>query len=171
MRNSLYILILLFAVTSCKKDDPEPVVTSSGPMHPVSFTIESVVMTGFNALDNFGDYWDSSTNSPDPFIEIFKSGAIVYSSVSVGGADNETSYPMNTSATGSMPILFSEGESMRLRVWEYDSAPDIQYMDQLFMDDAYNFFYTGDQAESFTDVFVSTDVSDINFLISGTFEY
>ncbi len=171
MKNSLYILILVFALTSCKKDDPQPAASSSASAHPVSCTLESVVMTGFNPLNYLGEHYDSASNAPDPFIEISKDDVLVYTSVVIGGADNETSYPMNTAATGTLPITFIEGQSMSFRVEDNDSATDTDFMGIFDIDDMFNFVYSGDQAEEFTDVFVSTQSGNVTFLLSGTFEY
>lgn len=169
MKNSVYILVFLLAFSSCKKEDTEPAV--SAPSHPVSLQLESIVLTGFMDPNANGDYWDSSTNSPDIFVEVFKDGTLIYRSAVAGSASPNSSYSMNTAAAGSLPITFFPGQELLMNVRDSDSATESQYMSQFDLDDAYDFLYTNDSATEFTDVFVSTSSHSIEFLLSGTFVY
>lgn len=171
MKNLLYLLGLVFIFSSCEKDEDEPSNNSSGPDTPISLQLESIFMTGFDETDPNGNYWDSSTNPPDPYVEVFKSGALVFTSQSIGNADHNATYPMNTATSGALPITYTPNEPLRIVVKEPDSATETQYMGQIDIADAMNFFYNGDEADEFMDVAISTSNGSVNFQVSGSFNY
>ncbi|NND94907.1 MAG: hypothetical protein HKN45_08575, partial [Flavobacteriales bacterium] len=103
--------------------------------------------------------------------EVFKSGALVFTSQSIGNADHNATYPMNTATSGALPITYTPNEPLRIVVKEPDSATETQYMGQIDIADAMNFFYNGDEADEFMDVAISTSNGSVNFQVSGSFNY
>lgn len=128
-------------------------------------------MTGFSETNANGDYWDSSTNTPDPFVQVYKSGALVFASHVVGNAAPDGEYLMTNASSGSLPVLFTEGESMGITVREADSGTETQYMDELTIADIINFIDNGDGAATFDEVAISTNSGYVQLEISGTILY
>ncbi|NNC82459.1 MAG: hypothetical protein HKN79_02700 [Flavobacteriales bacterium] len=171
MKNLLYAFSLLFVFASCEKEDDEPNNNSSGPDTPIAIQLESIVMTGFEPTDSSGDYWDSSTNPGDPYVEVFKSGALVYTSYQAQNPDHNATYPLNDAASGALPILYTEGESMTIHLQDLDSGTAYDFMGSIVIDDAMSFFYNGDEAEEFINVPVSTSNGYVDLELSGTILY
>jgi hypothetical protein len=170
MKNLLYALSLLFVFTSCEKDDDEP-NNNSGPDTPVAIQLESIVMVGFDQTDSNGEYWDSSTNPPDPYVDVFKSGALVYTSNYIPNAGYNTTYSLNSGTSGAIPIVYTSDEYLKITVREGDGGTLTDYMGQVDIADALNFFYNEDEAEEFVDVEVSTSNGAVRLQLSGSILY
>jgi hypothetical protein len=171
MRKLIYTIFLLATITSCKKEDNEPTPNDPGNSTPVSMKLESITMAGFDQTDSNGDYWDTSTNPPDIFVNVFKSGALVYTSEIQASADHNAIYMLNTPSSGTLPVTYSSSEPLKIEVRDNDSATASEIMGQIDIVDALNFFDNGDGAAGFTDVAISTSNGHVNLRLSGTFQY
>ncbi|MCB0792105.1 MAG: hypothetical protein H6595_02035 [Flavobacteriales bacterium] len=176
MKRSLLICALVaFALASCKKDETTSPSGPTSQSDPVSFRLDSITLTGFNAMNGNGSYWDggNGSNPADPFVNVYKEDVLLFTSTVASSASNTGSYAMSTPASGALPIAYGAGTKLEIALWDDDgdpnnNAPD--YMGHVVIDDALTFFYGGDHAAGFTDLQV-TGNNGITFLLTGTFVY
>ena len=173
-RHLLFLTLLAVALVACKKDD-DPVAPAPPAVQgdPTAIRLDSITLAGFPALNPQGGFWDGGfgTNLPDPYVEVFKNGILVYTSTVQGDVPHNGIHSMSTGAVGSLPITFGAGTNMMIKVWDNDADPnDPDFIGQLVIDNALDFFYGGDQAAGFSDLPL-TGSQDVNFRLTGTFIY
>lgn len=168
MKNSIFVLLLMVALASCKKEEVQPEATT--PEHPIAFELESIKLIGFDETDYAGNYWDSSTNPPDPLVELSKSGAVVYVSDPIANAAHNATYSLNTGHIGELPVRFSDGEEFYMELLDNDGTTS-DYMGAILINDPLKFFYDDDYAALFEDVTVATSNSSVQLQLSGRFIY
>ncbi|MCB9171239.1 MAG: hypothetical protein H6594_12910 [Flavobacteriales bacterium] len=176
MKRSLWMFALAaFALASCKKEETTSPSGSTSPSDPVSFRLETITLTGFDAMNGSGSYWDggNGSNPADPFVKVYKENVLLFTSTVASSASNTGSYDMSAAASGALPIAYATGTKLEIELWDDDgdpnnNAPD--YMGHVVIDDALTFFYGGDHASGFTDLQV-TGTNGITFLLTGAFIY
>lgn len=173
MKNLILLCTMLVLFSACQKEEVEPDTSSSTstPSEPTAIQLESITLLGFDATDQNGNYWDSDTNTPDPFVKVFKSGALVFVSTSQTNADPNASYQMNTAESGELPVIYPENTTMQIEVREADGGTFTQHMGEVHIEDAYNFFYNGDGATEFTNIEITTSNGSVRLMVSGTIVY
>lgn len=168
-KSILLVAIIAIALASCKKED-DVAPAASAQSEPTAVRLDSITLAGFPATDGNGDTWDNSSD-PDPFVEVWKSNVLLYSSTSHGNVPPSGVYDMNTASSGAMPITFADGTSMYIKLYDGDGTTNpADFIGQLQISDALEFFYTGDHASGFSDLEVTTG-SGITFRLTGTFIY
>ena len=176
MKKSILLLAMTtIALASCKKEDDPAPSTPAAQSDPTAVRLDSITLVGFPEMNDQGSYWDggNGTNLPDPFVEVYKDGILLFTSSTQQSADPSGVHTMSMGGSGSLPISFGTGAGLEIELYDDDgdpatNAPDL--IGRLQISDALGFFYGGDHASSFSDLQV-TGTNNVSFRLTGTFIY
>ncbi len=154
--------------SSCKKEECEIPVQPESIKTPAAINITSFTLFGFNALKIDGEYWDSATNLPDPFVEFYNDESLVYRSDVIGSANSQAIYELNTPAVGVLPVSLPASSYGTIVLLDSDGTNVFEEMARIVIQARY--FYNSDNAASFENVEIFGN-NGLSMRLSGNFIY
>lgn len=177
MRTSISILALCaLALSACNKDDDDnPAPAAVQRTEPTAVRLDSITVVSFPEQNDQGSYWDGGdgSNLPEPFVRVYKDGILLFTSTAASSASPTGSHDMSTPSSGALPISYSGGTDLLIKLYDDDGDPNTNapdFIGQFQVTDALGFFYGGDHAVGFNDLQV-TGSNGVTFLLTGTFIY